>query len=196
MKILVIADEESKILYDFYQPGMLEDIDLILSCGDLHSSYLSFLVTMSHAPLLFINGNHDHYEGEDMGGCICIDDDIFVYHGIRILGLGGSMRYKQRGEHQYTQGQMNRRVLKMTIPLLRHKGFDILLTHAPAYNLNDGDDLAHTGFEVFRSLMDRYKPRYFVHGHVHLTYNPDLPRRCTYGETQVINGFGTYYFDY
>ena len=106
------------------------------------------------------------------------------------------MRYKQRGEHQYTQGQMNRRVLKMTIPLLRHKGFDILLTHAPAYNLNDGDDLAHTGFEVFRSLMDRYKPRYFVHGHVHLTYNPDLPRRCTYGETQVINGFGTYYFDY
>ena len=91
---------------------------------------------------------------------------------------------------------MNRRVLRMTLPLLKHKGFDILLTHAPAYNLNDGDDLAHTGFEAFRSLMDRYRPKYFIRGHVHLSYNPALPRLDTYGETQVINGFGTYYFDY
>ena len=60
----------------------------------------------------------------------------------------------------------------------------------------DGDDLAHTGFEAFRSLMDRYRPKYFIHGHVHLSYNPALPRLDTYGETQVINGFGTYYFDY
>ena len=93
MKILVIADEESKILYDYYQPGMLDDIDLILSCGDLHASYLSFLVTMSHAPVLFVNGNHDHYREDETGGCICIDDDIYVFRGVRILGLGGSMRY-------------------------------------------------------------------------------------------------------
>ena len=44
--------------------------------------------------------------------------------------------------------------------------------------------------------MDRYRPKYFIHGHVHLSYNPALPRLDTYGETQVINGFGTYYFDY
>ena len=125
-----------------------------------------------------------------------MENRIHVCKGLRILGLGGSMRYKQKGEHQYTQGQMNRRVLRMTLPLLKHKGFDILLTHAPAYNLNDGDDLAHTGFEAFRSLMDRYRPKYFIHGHVHLSYNPALPRLDTYGETQVINGFGTYYFDY
>ena len=197
MKLLLLSDKESEYLWDYYRPGRLKDIDLILSCGDLSSKYLSFLVTMAGRPLLYVHGNHDDgYKQNPPGCCTCLEDRIYVHNGVRILGLGGSMRYKQRGEHQYTQGQMNRRVLKMTIPLLRHKGFDILLTHAPAYNLNDGDDLAHTGFEVFRSLMDRYKPRYFVHGHVHLTYNPDLPRRCTYGETQVINGFGTYYFDY
>lgn len=197
MRILVISDEESPALWDHFDRRRLEGVDLILSCGDLDPEYLSFLVTFCHAPLLYVHGNHDDkYQKTPPGGCICVENRIHVCRGLRILGLGGSMRYKQRGEHQYTQGQMNRRVLKMTIPLLRHKGFDILLTHAPAYNLNDGDDLAHTGFEVFRSLMDRYKPRYFVHGHVHLTYNPDLPRRCTYGETQVINGFGTYYFDY
>ncbi|MCI8653000.1 MAG: metallophosphoesterase [Angelakisella sp.] len=197
MRILVISDEESPALWDYFDRRRLEGVDLILSAGDLNPEYLSFLVTFCHAPLLYVHGNHDdRYRKNPPGGCICVENRIHVCKGLRILGLGGSMRYKQKGEHQYTQGQMNRRVLRMTLPLLKHKGFDILLTHAPAYNLNDGDDLAHTGFEAFRSLMDRYRPKYFIHGHVHLSYNPALPRLDTYGETQVINGFGTYYFDY
>ena len=59
MKILVIADEESRSLWDYYTPDKLKDIDLILSCGDLKPEYLSFLVTMAHCPLLYIHGNHD-----------------------------------------------------------------------------------------------------------------------------------------
>ena len=59
MKILVIADEESRSLWDYYTPDKLKDIDLILSCGDLKPEYLSFLVTMAHCPLLYIYGNHD-----------------------------------------------------------------------------------------------------------------------------------------
>ena len=50
MRILLVADEESKYIWDHYQPGMLDDVDLILSCGDLKADYLTFLVTMSHAP--------------------------------------------------------------------------------------------------------------------------------------------------
>ena len=34
MRILVIGDHESKSLWDFYEPSKLEDIDLIISCGD------------------------------------------------------------------------------------------------------------------------------------------------------------------
>ncbi len=37
MNILVVADEESKSLWDYYEKSKLEDIDLILSCGDLFS---------------------------------------------------------------------------------------------------------------------------------------------------------------
>ena len=40
MKILLIADEEEPFLWDYYQPGRLKDIDLILSCGDLKQEYL------------------------------------------------------------------------------------------------------------------------------------------------------------
>ncbi len=59
MRILIIADEESKSLWDHYSPEKLDGIDLIVSCGDLKAEYLEFLVTMCHAPLLYVPGNHD-----------------------------------------------------------------------------------------------------------------------------------------
>ena len=32
MKVLVVSDEESRYYYECYQPGRLDDIDLIISC--------------------------------------------------------------------------------------------------------------------------------------------------------------------
>ena len=189
MKILAIADEESRYLWDFYEPGKLKDIDLIISCGDLNPYYLMFLVTLSNVPVLYVHGNHDEkYETKPPEGCVCIEDDIFVFKGVRILGLGGSMRYRP-GKHQYTDAQMNRRVRKLWWKLWRKKGFDILVTHAPAYQLNDGMDLPHQGFTAFRSLMEKYKPKYFLHGHVHLNYGRRHKRYDQYEETQVVNAF-------
>ena len=105
MKILAIADEESKSLWDFFDKSKLEGIDLIISCGDLNPHYLSFLVTLSTVPVLYIHGNHDgKYETTPPEGCICIEDQIYVHEGVRILGLGGSMRYKP-GPHQYKIGR-------------------------------------------------------------------------------------------
>ena len=59
MKILLVSDRESPYYWDYYQPGRLSDIDLIISCGDLKSQYLSFLVTMGRAKVLYVHGNHD-----------------------------------------------------------------------------------------------------------------------------------------
>lgn len=196
MKILVIADEESKILYDYYKPGMLDDIELILACGDLHPGYISFLVTMSRATVLYIHGNHDHPVNDSMNGCICIEDDIFVYKGIRILGLGGSMRYNPTAENQYSEKEMRRRVRRLRWKLLRHRGFDILMTHAPAYQLNDMEDLPHRGFAVFLELIEKYSPKYFVHGHVHATYGSNFKRLDHYQETTVVNAYEKYIIEY
>ena len=91
---------------------------------------------------------------------------------------------------------MERRVARRRLELMRRKGFDILLTHAPALGLNDGEDFAHTGFSAFNALMDRYRPRYFVHGHIHINYGVDIPRRCAYQDTQVINAYESYTFEY
>ena len=192
MKIMVLSDEESKAYWDYYKPGMFNDIDLIISCGDLSPHYLSFIATFAHAPVIYVNGNHDHEPPE---GCFCIENKIFKYNGIRILGLGGSMRYKP-GDNQYTQQEMTKRVRKLTFDLWREGGFDILVTHSPAYKLNDGDDLPHTGFCAFNALLDRYHPKYFLHGHVHLNYGSKYKRISSYKDTIIINAYRNYVFEY
>ena len=197
MKLLLVSDKESPYYWDYYQPGRLDEFNLMISCGDLKASYLRFLVTMGRAPLLYVHGNHDdRYAVTPPEGCICVENRIYTHQGVRILGLGGSARYKPDGKHQYTQREMDRRVLRRRWELMRSKGFDILLAHAPALDLNDGDDPCHTGFDAFNGLMDKYKPRYFVHGHMHMTYGQDIPRLSTYGETQVINAYESYIFEY
>ena len=197
MKILVLADVESKYLWDFYEEGRFDGIDLVISCGDLKPHYLSFIATYTKAPVLYVHGNHDEcYIDTPPDGCICIDDTIYEFNGVRILGLGGCMQYNY-GTIQYTEKQMSRRVRKLFFKLFFHHGFDILVTHAPAYQLNDGEDLPHTGFKVFRKLLDKYQPKYFLHGHMHLNYNHKLPRECKYQEhTTVINGYEKYTFEY
>ena len=187
MKILVVADEESSYYWDYYSPKKLSDIDLIISCGDLSPHYLSFLVTMSSAPVLYVHGNHDTcYHKTPPEGCVCIDDSIYVYQGIRILGLGGSMRYKP-GDFQYTERQMRKRYQKLKLKILMKGGVDILVTHAPAYQLNDGRDLPHQGFQVFLDIMKKHHPKYFLHGHVHKGYGRDFRRYDQYEKTTIIN---------
>ena len=189
MKILILSDVESKYLWDYFEKEKLEGIDLILSCGDLKPQYLSFLASFTKAPVLYVRGNHDDcYEIDPPDGCICIEDSIYNFNGLRIMGLGGSIKYNN-GKNQYTQNQMKKRVKRMWFKLMRNHGFDILLTHAPAAGFHEGDDRAHKGFDIFSELIDRYHPKFFIHGHVHKDYSRNFVRQDQIGDTIVINGY-------
>ena len=195
MKILTLADEECLSLWDYYSPSKLKDYDLILSCGDLKASYLSFLVTMGKAPVFYVHGNHDgSYRDHPPEGCECIEDRIINYKGLRILGLGGSMRYNP-GDHQYTDTQMRRRIRKLWWQLRKAGGVDIVVTHAAPLGLGDADDYAHRGSEALRELLDKYRPRYLVHGHIHLSYGHEIPRELDYNGTKIINAYERYVID-
>lgn len=189
MKILILSDVESKYLWDYFEKEKLEGIDLILSCGDLKPQYLSFLASFTKAPVLYVRGNHDDcYEINPPDGCICIEDSIYNFNGLRIMGLGGSINYNN-GKNQYTQNQMKKRVKRMWFKIMRNHGFDILLTHAPAAGFHEGDDRAHKGFDIFSELIDRYHPKFFIHGHVHKDYSRNFVRQDQIGDTTVINGY-------
>ena len=192
MKILLISDEESAYLWDHYQPGRLQGIDLILSCGDLSPEYLSFLVTMSTAPVFYIHGNHDgKYAVRPPEGCECIEDRIVTFGGLRILGLGGCVRYSP-GDHQYTEEEMSQRIRKLKRQLKKSKGVDLVVTHAPVRGLGDDDTFAHRGFEAFHTLLESYKPRYWAYGHVHMRYGHCVQRTMRYGDTTLINACEKY----
>ena len=195
MKILVVGDKESPYIWDHFDKERFRDVRLVLSTGDIDAEYLSFLVTMLNVPLLYVPGNHDvAYRTKEPEGCVNIDGRIFTYDGLNILGLGGSIRYKS-GPFQYTQYQMKRRVQKLWFSLWRRKRIDIFISHAPAAGLGDGKDYCHQGFSAFTALLDRYQPKYFIHGHNHLSYQ--MRDRVThYNTTTIINSEGYYIFEY
>ena len=153
MRVLAISDEPAPRFYEYYRDGVLADYDLILSCGDLKRNYLEFLVTMARCPLLYVHGNHDEsFDTRPPEGCVCVDGQVYVYKGVRILGLGGSHKYRD-GSHLYTQSQMDKRLRKLWLPLKKAGGVDVLLTHAPAAGLGDLDSLAHQGFRTFNTII-------------------------------------------
>lgn len=172
MKILLVADEESPYIWDHFDIERYRDVDLVISAGDLFSQYLEFLVTMIPVPVLYVHGNHDHgYDLNPPLGCTCIEDDIHIYNGLRILGLGGSCRYS-KGKNQYTEEEIQKRI-----------------THSPAFGYGDGKDLAHIGFKCFNVLIETYKPKYFIHGHQHLNYGANQKRVYLIDETVCINAY-------
>lgn len=192
MKILLISDEESKYLWDYYQPGKLDGIDLIISCGDLKPEYLSFLVTMGKAPVYYVHGNHDdRYATKPPEGCVCIEDTVVNFKGLRILGLGGCPRYSP-GEHQYTEKEMRARIRALRWKLWKSKGVDIVVTHAPLRGYGDADDLPHRGFECFNAFLEERNPRYWFYGHVHMRYNRNQPRVLKKGMTTLVNACERY----
>ena len=195
MKILTVSDEECPALWDYYVPGRLAEYDLIISCGDLKSDYLSFLVTMAKCPVLYVHGNHDTgYAKRPPLGCDCIDGKLVEYNGLRILGLGGCRRYHP-GEHQYSEKDMRRRIRKLRFALWRTKGVDIVVTHTPPEGVGDAEDPAHRGFAALRELLDKYHPAYLLHGHIHLRYGQDKTRVREYNGTTLINVSERYELD-
>lgn len=196
MKILAVSDQPSDYLWGSGVHEGLKGIDLILSCGDLSAHYLSYLVTFAHAPLLYVPGNHDRkYQNDPPEGCDNVDGRLVVCKGLRILGLGGSIRYNYDSPYQYTQKEMRRRVRRLWLQLKIMGGFDILLAHAGAFGLGDDADPAHIGFEAFNKLLDDWEPAVFLHGHTHMNYGVQIQREERYKNTRVINAFERYCFE-
>jgi Icc-related predicted phosphoesterase len=213
MKILCVADQKDPLVYTNTIKERFKDVDLILGAGDLPMDYYGFIVSSLNKPLLFVFGNHHLKEldffkrgfKEDYSvfsttrivkhtyGSVYIGGKVQYIRGLLIAGLGGSMRYND-GENQYTEIGMFCYMLRLLPKLLWNKLFrgrylDILLTHAPPYGIHDDpEDRCHRGFKVFSWFLRKFKPRYHIHGHIHL-YNRNAQRITQYHETTVVNVF-------
>lgn len=198
MKILFVSDVPDKGLWDYYQPSRTMGVDLIISCGDLPSEYLEFLVTMVNRPLLYVHGNHDGgYHQRPPQGCQCIEDKIVTFGGLRIMGLGGSMRYKPDAAPgcMYSEHEMRRRIRRMSFSLRRFRGIDLLVTHAPALGYGDMEDLPHQGFACFNDLLKAQQPSLMAFGHVHRDYGHFRRTLDHPSGTQLLNAWQSFVLD-
>lgn len=194
MRILAVSDEPNTSLYNAdVLRQRAGDVKLIISCGDLPAAYLDFIASVLGRPLLYVRGNH-FWEFSRLGSSpmvgINLDDRVIHLCGLLIGGLEGSMRYKQ-GEAQYTDAEMWVKVLRMAPRLLlnrlvRGRAIDILVAHAAPFGIHDRPDLTHRGFRAFLRFMEWFRPRYLLHGHVHL-YDLREATQTRYLHTQVIN---------
>lgn len=202
MKIFAVADEVDESTYGDKLAALRPD--LVVSCGDLPFDYLEYLVSRLNVPLLYVLGNHDpglatpntswiplQPEGPVPGpqGCDNVDGRVMEIGGLRVAGLGGSLRYKE-GPNQYTQAQMRWRALSLEFRLRLKRTragrkLDVLITHAPPFGVGETADAAHVGFAAFHKIIRDLHPALLVHGHVH-PYGRARPERTVDG-TRIVN---------
>ena len=195
-KILLLSDTEEPYFWDFFSKDKVQDYDVIVSCGDLKAAYLEFLVTMSNKPLLYVHGNHDtKYQDNPPGGCDSIEDQVVTVKGVRIAGLGGSMRYNEEGVYMSTEQEMQKRVKKLARKIRKAGGLDLFVTHAPATGYGDREDLAHRGFACFHEILTEFQPQVMAYGHVHRDYGGFKREYAYTGPTRIINAFGHFAVD-
>lgn len=223
MKVLCVADQVDPLVYSAAAKERFGDVDLVVSAGDLPMEYLGFIASSLNKPILFVFGNHNlKHLGLFRTGGDPIARDIYreqtgperafrnyfgsTYVGFKavrqgdllIAGLGGCRRYNN-GENQFTERQMLFKILRL-IPrlwwnrIVHGRYLDILLTHAAPQGINDRPDPTHRGFRMFLWFLDRFRPAYLLHGHIHL-YDLNAPRVARYHDTLVINVFGHYVLD-
>lgn len=109
-----------------------------------------------------------------------------------IAGVSGSLKYNN-GLNQYSDFHMKLKLLKMIPKLLKNKRkygryLDIFMTHASPRHIHDHEDPCHKGFDCFNWFLEKFKPTYMVHGHIHL-YDMREERIGKYFDTTVINAY-------
>jgi Icc-related predicted phosphoesterase len=202
MKLLCVSDQIDPLIYTNSIKESFADVDLILSAGDLPMDYLDFIASTLNKPLLFVLGNHHIEDNPSHRTAIHVDMKVRCKKGFIVAGLGGCMQRAQHNyqrKNQFTDFQMYIRMMKLLPALFLNRVFrgrflDILLTHAPPLETPGEEDKFHRGFKSFHWFIRVFRPKYLVHGQIHL-YDLREARSNKYSDTLIINAYSHYLID-
>ena len=206
MDILCVSDWIDPIIYSEQLKYRMNGVDFVISCGDISFSYLDFIMSELNVPIFFVVGNHinenrlkKNISGKKkLDAPNCFHNLHLKFHNIKetlICGFQGTVWYNG-GPFQYKQWEVYFHLLKLLPRLLFNKIFkgrfiDIFVAHSPPFGVGDKTDPCHNGLKAFNLFIKLFKPKYFLHGHIHLTNRND-PKIVEYYKTKVINCSGFY----
>ncbi len=195
MQVLAVSDTVVEHLLNPDLQDRYVGVDLILSCGDLPPEFLGRLKERFNVPVFYVRGNHDiRYPHRSLAGCTNLHAKVIEYNGLRMAGLEGC-RWYNGGPAQYSEMEM-KRILRRLKPLMKRSGgIDIMLSHAPPRHVHDKPDRCHKGFKCFHQIIEKYKPRYWFHGHIHAEYHDPAERITRCHQTEVINCYEYFLID-
>lgn len=201
VRVLAVSDQIDPRIYSATLRERMSDVQLVFGCGDVPARYLEFLADALDKPVYYVMGNHCEEVTRagsrgapiqpmgciDLGGRVVRDPST----GLILAGIAGSPRYSDEQGHQYSERQVRWMMWKMAPRLLWNRfrlgrSVDVLITHSPPRDINDREDIPHRGFIAIRGFLARFRPRFQLHGHIHI-YDRGEQVRTEFLDTSVIN---------
>lgn len=182
-RALILSDVEP----DIPIRDLAKDCDLIINLGDMFEDWLADLKDLE-LPKIGVHGNHDfdlHYNPTKtdffprlrMTNLHLNPTELF---GLTFVGFDGAMGY--------IFAENNKPYKEIDIPTFQTElsklddisKCDVFVTHTPSLDTLDLPHiLGHKGLRAFKGFIERTKPKYHFHGHMH------KPGQAVIGKTQV-----------
>lgn len=158
MKILFLSDLHTT---NFKYPTT--DVDLVVLMGDIPWEEVKRIDELFTCEKIGILGNHDRLDTFDGLNITNIHDNVYTFNDFTFAGFGGCPYYNGR-DGQYTEDDV--RYLTDNIGKV-----DFFIAHSnPKYGNLEDKRVSHQGFQAFNDYIHEKKPQYFLHGHIHKSF--------------------------
>ncbi|HWB02906.1 MAG TPA: metallophosphoesterase [Verrucomicrobiales bacterium] len=172
MQIVAISDEDYTICR---MEGTRPDV--LIALGDILDATIERAINFYRPRITFgVRGNHDT-SAPFGAGVIDLHCKTQQFENLTFGGFEGCWRYKPRGHHLYEQEEVSS--LMKDFPSV-----DVFVAHNSPAGIHERDTETHQGFKHFRNYIDWHHPRWFIHGHQHVSAVTE------HGTTTVIGVYG------
>jgi len=172
MKISALADR--KIDQDLKKLIKDESIELVLLLGDLKYIDICDLEEVK-VPIIGILGNHCSFDYISKLKGYNLHNKKLSILGESFFGYQGCPYYKG-GEFESSQEECLEKIENLT------GCFSILISHSPAKGINSTIESPHEGFEGLTLFLEKFKPKFFFHGHSY----PDKPQKISIYDKTIV----------
>lgn len=159
LKALIVTDGHGCLSLE--DISYCRNIDVCLLLGDLSLRDVEVVKErIGNTPVYGVLGNHDGFELYDMCGIENIHGKVVEINGVRIAGIGGSLKYKDSPMPLLTDEESIEIAEKM-------EAADILISHDSPKFLHGSNDFAHSGLQGITRYCEKYSVPLNIHGHHH-----------------------------